>query len=119
MRKVTNEDVLKYTKMVEYFIKKSVVKNWKEATQGNQNCEVALGNTGYTIEDFRSYLMMEVVVALQKFNPDKATKESSFVWTCLNSRIGGRMKRLTKRAQGYGVWTAPLPEILHEIDSED
>lgn len=120
MRKVTNEDVKKYKAMVEKFIRDSVKKNWaNEIAQTTKDTECALGNTGMALVDFRQYLYTELVIALQKYNPEYRTaegnsvKESTFVFTHLNNRIGQQLKRLTKKRFGYGVWMGDLEETLN------
>lgn len=119
MRVVTNEDVKKYKGLVELFIKKSVRKNWaNEIAKTTKDTECALGNTGMALADFRQYLYTELVVALQKYNPDyltaegRSVKESSFVYTHLSNRIGQVLKRLTKRRFGYGIFSANLEETI-------
>jgi len=118
-RIVTNEEVLKYENLIEHFIKKSVVKNWKEASTAKSKGDVSLGNSGYTMDDLRQDLRTEVVVALQNYNPNKGTKESSFIYTHLFNRLGQKMKRLTRRSFGYGIWTVNLEQFTHEIDGNE
>lgn len=124
-RVVTNADVKKYRPMVEKFLRDSVVKNWNEGQLHSSSQDITLGNTGMSLADFRQYLMMELVVALQKYNPDyrtpddKSVKESTFVFCHLNNRIGQCMKRLTKRRFGYGFWMSNLEEILDGTASEE
>jgi hypothetical protein len=117
---VTNEEVKQYKAMVEKFLRDSVLKNWQEGRLKNKgNSEASLGNTGMSVEDFRQYLMTEVVVALQKYNPEYKTKEgksvkpSTFVFCHLNNRIGGLLKRLCKKRRGYGIWTSRLEDVLN------
>ncbi len=123
-RQLTNEDVLKYEPMVEKYIRDSVVKNWNEAKTSKSQGDVALGNSGYTLNDIRQHLRTEVCVALQNYNPDfrtkedKSVKESTFVFNHLRFRVGQMMKRLTKKRAGYGVWHANLEETLWETDRE-
>jgi len=123
-RVLTNEDVLKYEPMVEKYIRDSVVKNWNEASTNKNRGDVALGNSGLTVNDIRQHLRAEVCVALQNYNPDyrtkegRSVKESTFVYQHLFNRIGQMMKRLTKKRYGYGVWHSNLEEILWETDRE-
>ena len=117
-RIVTNEDIIKYEKMVESWIRKSVVKNWNEADTYYRNDEVSLGNSGHTMSDIRQYLLSEVVIALKNYDSEKKTKESTFVYGHLSKRVGSLMKKLTKDSKGYGVWTSNLEEVLKEIDTE-
>lgn len=123
-RKLSNEDVLKYEPMVEKYIRDSVVKNWNEADTSKARGDVALGNSGMTVNDIRQHLRAEVCVALQNYNPDYRTKdgrpvkESTFVFQHLFNRIGQMMKRLTKKRYGYGVWHSNLEEQLWETDRE-
>ena len=118
MRVVTKEDIEKYRPLIEKFIRDSVVKNWQEARIKQGDLDVSLGNTGMSIADFRQYLLTELVVGLQKYNPDHRTpeglsvKESSFVYTHLSNRIGQTLKRLTKRRFGYAIWSSNLEDIL-------
>ena len=124
-RTVTNDDVKKYKPMVEKFLRDSVQKNWSESQIKTPNQEIALGNTGMSLSDFRQYLYTEVVVALQKYRPDfttkdgKTVKESTFVFCCLNSRIGQTLKRLCKPRFGYGVWTSSIDDILEGHKNND
>lgn len=125
IRVVTDEDVKKYNRMVSMYINKHVVKNWNEATANRRDDEITLGNTGMSLADIRQHLMCEVVVALQKYNPDYRTKEgrsvleSTFVYRHLFNRCGQLMKRLTKKRSGYGMWSTPLEYVLGESDRED
>lgn len=118
IRQVTNVDIKKYKPMVEKFLRDSVMKNWNESQLKSPDCDVTLGNTGMSLADFRQYLMMELVVALQKYNPDyrtkedKGVKESTFVYCHLSNRIGQALKKLTKKRFGYGVWTSRLEDVL-------
>lgn len=124
-RKVTNEDIKKYIPMVNKYLRDSVVKNWNEASTKKGNDEITLGNTGMSIADIRQQLMTEVVVALQKFNPDyrtaegKTVKESTFVFQHLFNRTGQLMKKLTKKRYGYGVWNSSIENVLGERFEED
>ena len=125
VRTVTNDDVKKYSAMVEKFLRDSVIRNWNEATLQKGHDNVSLGNTGMSIADFRQYLYTEVVVALQKYNPAYRTKEgqpvkeSTFVFSHLSNRIGQSLKRLTKRRCGYAMWSIPLEDALKERYRED
>jgi hypothetical protein len=117
-RKVTNEDVKKYTRMVNMYVNKYVLKNWNEASARKNEDEITLGNTGMSIADIRQHLMTEVVIALQKYNPDyrtaegKPVLESTFVYQHLFNRCGQLMKKLTKKRYGYGFWSSNLEEVL-------
>lgn len=121
-RVVTNSDVQKYQKMVNMYINKYVVKNWNEAQNRRGQDEISLGNTGMSLADIRQHLYAEVVVALQKYNPDYRTKEgrsvleSTFVYQHLFNRTGQMMKRLTKKRYGYGIWSSNLEDVLGETD---
>ena len=123
-RVLTNEDIVKYEPMVEKYIRDSVVKNWNEASTSKAKGDVALGNTGLTVNDIRQHLRAEVCVALQNYNPNyrtkegRSVKESTFVFQHLYNRIGQMMKRLTKKRYGYGVWHSNLEETLWETDRE-
>lgn len=124
-RVVTNEDIKKYVPMVNKYIRDSVVKNWNEASVRKDSEDISLGNTGLTIADIKQHLFAEVVVALQKFDPNYRTaegrtvKESTFVFQHLFNRTGQLMKKLTKRRYGYGVWASPLEEVLGERFDEE
>jgi hypothetical protein len=124
-RVVTNEDVKKYVPMVNKYLRDSVVKNWKEASVRKGQDEVSLGNSGMTMADIRQHLMTELVVALQKYNPDyrtadgRSVKESTFVFQHLFNRTGQLMKKLTKKRYGYGVWSSPIEEALGERFDEE
>lgn len=122
-RVVTNEDVKKYTRMVNMYINKYVIKNWNEASGRKSEDEITLGSTGMSIADIRQHLMAEVVIALQKYNPNYRTAEgrtvleSTFVYQHLFNRCGQLMKKLTKKRYGYGIWHANLEETLGEVDT--
>lgn len=120
-RVVSNEDILRYSKMVESFLAMSVVKNWNESNMSTKNGkdEVALGNSGHTMSDIRQYLTVEVFIALRNYNPSLKTKESTFVYGHLSKRVGSLMKKLTKESKGYGFWSSNLEEVLGEIDNDD
>jgi hypothetical protein len=123
-RKLTDDDIKKYEPMVEKYIRDSVVKNWNEASSYKYDADVALGNSGMSINDIRQHLRTEVCVALYNYNPDyktkegRSVKESTFVFQHLFNRIGQMMKRLTKKRYGYGVWHSNIEEVLWEVDSE-
>jgi hypothetical protein len=123
-RTLTNDDVVKYEPMVESYIRDSVVKNWNEARTSKNQGDVALGNSGYTVNDIRQHLRAEVCIALQNYNPDyrtkegRSVKESTFVFNHLRFRIGQMMKRLTKKRAGYGVWHSNIEETLWECDRD-
>lgn len=125
-RIVTNDDVLKYEPLVEKFIRDSVKKNWNEAgfSSKRDEHEIALGNTGNTLDDFRQYLRMQVVVALQNYDPNYRTpegqpvKEFTFVYGHLGKRIGQKMKQMTSKHYGYGIWTSRIENVLRELDEE-
>ena len=117
-RVVTNEDIKKYEAMVEMFIRDSVNRNWTESQIKSPDLDVSLGNTGMSVSDFRQYLLTELVVALQKYDPDfrtaegKSVKESTFLYRHLSFRIGQSLKRLTKKRFGYAIWMSNLEEVL-------
>lgn len=115
-RHVTNEMILEYTKMVEFYLKNSVVKNWNEAKMSKYSDEIVLGNSGWSMSDMRQYLLTEVFIALRNYNADYKTKESTFVYGHLSKRVGSLMKRLTNDSKGYGFWSSNIEEVLGEID---
>ncbi len=123
-RVVTNEDLKKYYPLVEKYLRDYVKKNWNEAQLNPAQGDVSLGNTGITMNDIRQHLRTEVVVALQKFNPNYITKEGrtvkelTFVYQHLFNRCGQFMKKLTKKRYGYGIWTNNLEEVLWETDRD-
>ena len=125
VRIVTNEDIKKYVPMVNMWIRKSVVKNFSDSSTRKDDDEHSLGNTGMSIADIKQDLFAEVVVALQKYNPEyrtaegKGVKESTFVYQHLYNRIGQKMKRLTKLRQGYSKWSIPVEELFGERYEED
>jgi hypothetical protein len=124
-RSVTFEQIQSYEGMLNDFLRKHVVKNWNEASVSKHKGDISLGNSGWTMDDFRQYLRTEICVAIQNYNPEyrtedgKSVKESTFVFNHLFNRIGQLMKRLTKKHYGYGVWTQNLEEALYEHNSED
>lgn len=117
-RQVTSEQVLQYVPLVESYLRNHVKKNWNEADTSTKDSrdEVGLGNSGWTMADIRQYLMGEVFIALRNYNPDKNTKESTFVYGHLSKRVGSLMKKLTKSSKGYGIWSSNLEQVLGEID---
>lgn len=123
-KKVTDSDIKKYYPMVEMYLKKYVIKNWNEAQMGSDNGEISLGNTGMAMNDIRQYLLMQVCIGLQKYNPNfrtkegKTVKESTFIYQHLFNRIGQLMKKLTKKRYGYGLWTQQIEKVLWEIDED-
>lgn len=118
-RQVTNEMIAQYNQMVESFLRGHIVKNWNEADLSRNHDEVSLGNSGWTMADMRQYLYQEVFIALRNYKTDFKTKESTFVYGHLQKRVGSLMKKLTKKAKGYGVWSSNLEEVLGEADRED
>jgi hypothetical protein len=123
-RQVTNEDIVKYQRMVNKYIRDMVQKNWNESrTYTGDGEEIMLGNTGMTLNDIRQHLLTEVVFAIQKYDPNYRTKEgksvleSTFVYQHLFHRCGQLCKRLTKPRAGYGVWHANFESML-EHDEE-
>ena len=117
-RVVTNEDIIKYEPMVEKWLRDSVKKNWNEASLSKSQGDITLGNSGYTMNDIRQHLKAEVVIALKNYDPERKTKESTFIFGHLYNRVGQLMKRLTKRSQGYGIWSSNLEITLNELDEE-
>lgn len=123
-RKLTNEDIIKYEPMIEAWIRDAVIKNWNEAKTSKSQGDVALGNSGYTVNDIRQHLRAEVCVALHNYNPNyrtkenRSVKESTFVFNHLRFRVGQMMKRLTKKRAGYGIWTSQIESELWELDRE-
>lgn len=120
-RKITCADVSKYESLVNTFIRKHVNKNWNITERSDPDSP--LGNSGWTLADFRQYLLTEVFVALTKFNPNhitpegKSVKEITFVYNHLNFRIGSLLKRLTNRKMGYGVFSTQIEKALGEYES--
>lgn len=123
-RKLSNEDVAKYDPMVEKYIRDFVLKNWNEASNHKGQGDITLGNTGTCINDIRQDLKTEVCVALYNYNPEyrtkegRSVKESTFVFNHLFNRIGQKMKRLTKKRYGYGLWHQNLEETFWETNED-
>lgn len=117
-RIVTNEEIKNYDSLVEFWLSKSVIKNWTEASLSRNRGHVTLGNSGYTMDDIRQHLRCEVLIALKNYDNTHGTKESTFVYGHLSNRIGSLMKRLTKPQKGYGAWVNNLEIVLHEVDAE-
>lgn len=124
-RQLTDEDIKKYIPMVDSYIRKSVLKNWNEASLSPHKQDVSLGNTGMSIRDIRQYLLMEVCIALNNYNPDyrtedgRSVKESTFIFTHIYNRGGQILKKLTKRRYGYGVWTSQIEQALGDIQEAE
>jgi len=116
MRKVETQDINKYVKMVNMYIGKYFIKNWKEASFSDTS--IVLGNTSLSIDDIRQTLMMEVIVGLQNYNPDYRTangssvKESTFIYRHLYFRSGSLAKKLSTQKHGYGVWMSPIETYI-------
>ena len=123
-RKLTNEDIKKYEPMVEKYVRDYVVKNWNEASTVKSRGDVALGNTGMSVNDIRQHLRAEVCIALYNYNPEyrtkegRSVKESTFVFQHLFNRTGQLMKRLTKKRYGYGVWHSQIDDVLLETEKD-
>lgn len=116
-RVVTNEDIIKYTPLINKWLRDSVVKNWNEAklhADYSKVDDVTLGNTGVSMEDIKQHLMTELVVALQNYDPEyrtaqgKSVKEMTFVFQHLFNRTGQLMKKMTRKSSGYGKWSTPI-----------
>ena len=118
-RVVTNEDIKKYDPMIESWLRKSVIKNWNEASIKKYDGDTALGNSGYTMNDIRQHLRCEVVIALKNYDSTRKAKESTFVYGHLFNRIGQLMKKLTKKSMGYGCWVNNLEEVLREYNNDE
>jgi hypothetical protein len=127
-RVITNEDIKKYIPLVNKWLRDSVVRNWNEAKlhadYNSLSEDVTLGNTGVSMADIKQHLMAELVIALQKYNPDYRTKEGkpvkefTFVYQHLYNRIGQLMKKLTRRSSGYGKWTTSIDDLLNNHQNE-
>jgi hypothetical protein len=123
-RTITDKDITKYEAMIESFIKNYVVKNWNEASMHKSQEDVQLGNSGFTMSDFRQHMKAELCIALYNYDPNyrtsegRSVKESTFVYQHLFNRVGQLMKKLTKRRHGYGIWTNQLESVLREVDDE-
>ena len=117
-RIVTDEDIIRYEPMIEFWMKRSVEKNWNEASREKSRGDITLGNSGYTMNDIRQHLRTEIVIALKNYDPEKKTKESTFIYGHLFNRVGQLMKKLTRKSMGYGVWMNNLEIVLNELDEE-
>lgn len=129
VRVVTNEDILKYMPLVNSWLRDSVVKNWNEASLRadyiNTTEDITLGQTGQSMADIKQYLLQELVVGLQKYDPEyrskttgKPVKEFTFVYRHLYNRIGQLMKKLTRRSSGYGKWSYCIDDINENSSDE-
>lgn len=118
-RIVTNADIEKYIPLVEMYLRDRVQKNWNEAKLKDNNFDISLGNTGVSMNDIRQHLLTEVCEALQKYDPERGTKEITFVYTHLFNRCGQLMKRLTRPRAGYGIWTQNLEETFDHLNGDD
>ncbi len=125
LRKVSNEEIKKYMPLVDSYIRKSVLKNWNEGSLSKSKQNISLGNTGLTVADIRQYLLMEVLIGLQKYNANYRTedggsvKESTFIFTHIFNRGGQMLKRLTKPRSGYGIWTAQFESAVGDIFEDE
>ena len=117
-RTVDNSDIVKYSDMVNMYIRNYFIKTWKEASFIDSDKTTFLGNTGMSVEDIRQQLTMEVVIGLQRYDPEyrtkagKPVKESTFIYRHLNFRAGTLVKRLSRLSQGYGIWSSPIEDYL-------
>ena len=124
-RVVTNEDIKRYTPVVNKYMRDFVARNWNEARITNKDLDVSLGNTGMSMNDVRQYLFTELVVGLQNYDPEyrtpegRSVKELTFIYTHLYNRIGSFLKRATKRRGGYGIWSLPLEEAIGDRYEDD
>lgn len=122
VRVVTNEDIKQYMPLVENYLRTRVMKNWSGSQLHNSTMDVSLGNTGMSMNDMRQQLYAEVVVALQKYNPNYKTatggsvKESTFVYTHLFNRTGQLMTKLTLKRAGYGVSIQNIDCVFDHAD---
>lgn len=116
-RLVTNEDIRKYEPMIEMFLQRNIAKNWSTYKSKGDD-DMSLGNSGFTMSDMRQHLLTELVIALKNYNKDKNAKESTFVFSHLSNRVGQKMKSLTKKAKGYGVWVSQIEVVLKELEEE-
>jgi len=123
-KEIVDIDIKKYEALIEMYMKKSVQKNWNEASMSKHLDEITLGNSGHTMRDIRQHLRCEVCIAISKYDPNfrtkegRSVKESTFVFTHLFNRCGQLMKRLTRKGSGYGVWMSNIEEMLWEKDKE-
>lgn len=123
-RVVTDADIKKYDHMVSMYINKHVMKNWNESYGVGKSEDRTLGNTGMSLADIKQHLYTEVVVGLQKYDPDyrtpegKSVLESTFIYRHLFFRVGQTCIKLTKKRNGYGVWMNNLEEVLGETDRD-
>ena len=124
IRVVTKADIIKYKPLVEKYLRDSVIKNWNEAKLFNGNSDISLGNTGMSMNDIRQHLYTELVVALQKYDPNYITKEGrsvkeiTFVYRHLFNRTGQLLERLTRKRYGYGVWTQNIEGTFDNPEGE-
>lgn len=100
--KVEYKDVQQFEPMIEFFLKKHVIKNWTSASLAKDRGDIFLGSTGMTMNDIRSFLTLEIVSVLSKFNPDKKASKCTLVYTHLNNRTISLVKKLCLTKYGYG-----------------
>jgi len=127
VRVVTNEDVIKYKPLINKWLRDSVVKNWNEAVlkaDYTNSDDVTLGMTGVSMADIKQHMFTELVVALQKYDPDYRTKEGrsvkeiTFVYQHLYNRVGQLMKKLTRQSSGYGKWNTSIDDYMNNSKEE-
>lgn len=110
--KVAYEDIKKFEPMIEYFLKKYVIKRWTSASLFKDHGDVFLGSTGMTMNDIRSLMLTEIISVLGKYDPAKKASKCTLVYTHLNNRTISLVKKLCGVKYGYG-------KTIYDIDSMD
>jgi len=106
---VSSEDVAKYVPAVNSVIIRYILRCFRGTYIREEHLECSLGNSGWTIRDVQSYLLLETFIALTHFNPthitpeQRSVKESTFVIGHLHKRAAVVAERLTRDKYGYGV----------------
>jgi len=117
---VTSEQLEKYIPAVNSVINRYVVKCFRGTYIREEDLDVALGNSGWTIRDLQSHLLCEAFIAITHFNPayltpeQRTVKESTFVIGHLHKRCCYLARMLTGKHKGYGLHINSL-ESLEEV----
>jgi hypothetical protein len=118
MSKVEYSDVKQFEPMIEFFLKKHVVRNWNNASLSKEQGDVFLGSTGMTMNDIRSFLTLEIVSVLSKYDPSRKASKCTLVYTHLNNRTISLVKKLCLTKYGYGKVHYDLDSLMGNGDPD-
>lgn len=78
-----------------------VTKTWGYQTGSEQ--ESSIGNSGYSVNDFKQLLLTELYIGLTKYDPNRGAAENTFIFRHLYNKAGVFFKKYTARSKGYGT----------------